>query len=229
MGTKVRVLGITPESMSFSPCMGVGSLLRPKGLGWVSSIVARLGPRAWGPELKQGRPLDGGGSCLSCLELAPDPFFRLESPCVRTGMDTLLWMRGGCRTRGLRRGSWVRDLEPCRSPSPGCLAKLVIGWPMLRGLGASLSWILRCVLSSRLSSSGSGRGRGTAAAAVTVMAPSASEVEAAWPWESTSAGLRSLRPSVWAVLARLPLVWGLLGDVLEGRRIGGCQDIEEQH
>lgn len=212
------------------------SLLRPGGVGWVRSIVARLGPRVWGPELKQGRPLDGGGSCLSCLELAPNPGFRLglatqsegtlASPCVRTGMDTLLWMRGGCRTRGLRRGSWVRDLEPRRSSSPGCLTKLG-GWPTLRGLWAwkaSLSWILRCVLSSRLSSSGSGRGWGSA-----VMVPSASGVEATWPWESTSAGLRSLRPSVWTVLARLPLVWGLLGEVLEVRRIGGCQEMEDQH
>lgn len=103
-----------PGSLSFAwtdssglelvPC---GPLQCPDALrGWSSKVRRKLWGCAWGPALKQGRPLEGGGSCF--LQLAGGPeehagFREAKPPAppgLSTGRDARLWRRLGCSRQG---------------------------------------------------------------------------------------------------------------------------------
>lgn len=79
--------------------------LSPVGRGRPNRVGARLGPGAWGPELKQGRPRVGGGSCFFFSREAgpgagPGAGLAGGRSCDRVGTDTFLCRRSDCRMRG---------------------------------------------------------------------------------------------------------------------------------
>lgn len=95
--------------------------------GWVIEVLNSFWVCTQGPALKQGRPLDGGGSCLAWLAEDPAKHAALGDPpappSLGDGCGMRLWRRGGGSVRGQvepadlgATGSWVitaRDLHPC--------------------------------------------------------------------------------------------------------------------
>lgn len=73
---------------------------------WSNEVPHRPLGCTWGPALKEGRPLDGGGIGLVWLArgLKEHPVFREVMPPVPPGLnagrDTCLWRRRGCSMRG---------------------------------------------------------------------------------------------------------------------------------
>lgn len=118
LGRHERLIGIRiladPGSLTI-PWLGSSRLqLVPLGSlqgldvlrGWSSETRLTLWGCTWGPALKEGRPLEGGGSCL--VRLARDPNEHLgvtgakplAPPGLSAGRDTRLWRRRGCSMRG---------------------------------------------------------------------------------------------------------------------------------
>lgn len=189
------------------------SLLTPRARGLASTPWSRDGLTAWGSELKQVRPLEGGGSCLVLwlASSAEEPDRRREPlvpPWGRAGMDTRLWRRGGCRIRGQPGPCGEARCPPSgldRAPGVGLLAS-ASPWVGLGVVpGPSLTWMLSWVLSSTLNSSGSGTG-GVSTPMAGLPAGGSESVQ----WDPSPLVLLplwgSLWPSVWAVFTSLSWV-----------------------
>lgn len=128
------------------PCKEALDVLR----GWSWEVRSRLLSWTWCPALKEGRPLEGGGSWLFC---GPKELLCLgeEKPPVPPGLsagrDKSLWRRRGCSMRGQLEEADLGVTEfrgitagadvglslaftPCKAQTPGQCR-----WVLMRGLG----------------------------------------------------------------------------------------------
>jgi len=247
LGRHVRLNGIRISADPWSlSVFGVGSS-RELGLvhhgsflgsdvlrGWRSEEWNSFGDCSWGPVLKQGRPLDGGGSCLVWLASSPKehPGFREAKPAVPPGLvagrDTRLLRRGGCTVRGQVE---PLDLEVTEfwSITAGALFLCSVAARAAKA-GLSLAVIpceaqevkqCRLVLGKRLSSSGPA-----------TLNTSARRASGGWSsslWVAFSELLlvSSLWPSVRGVFTSLPWCRCSLRQGLKGCSIWGCRKKEK--
>lgn len=201
--------------------------------GWSSEVWHRLGACTWGPALKQGRPLDGGGSCLVRLARGPkeDPGFREAKPPVppelSAGRDTRLWRRGCCSMRGQVDPAGLGVTEFCSITAGALHSCCAADWAADAGLSLAVTpcgateprrcrWVLRRWLSSL----------GFAGPDTSAIRRSTEWSASVWVTSSDLLLIRLLWPAMRGVFTILPL-WGCsLRQGLKGCSIWGCRKEE---
>lgn len=201
--------------------------------GWSSEVWHRLWACTWGPASKQGRPLDGGGSCFVRLARGPmeHPGFREAKPPVlpdlSAGRDTRLCRRGCCSMRGQVDPAGLGVTEFCSITAGALHTCCAADWAANAGLslavtpsGATEPGQRRWVLTRWLSSLGFAGPHTSAIRRPTERSASL------WVPFSDLLLMRSLWPAMRGVFTSL-LWWGCsLRLRLKGCSIWGCRKEE---
>ena len=198
--------------------------------GWSSEVRQRLRGCTWGPALKQGRPRDGGGSCLVRLASSPKEHLGLREakplvpPGLSAGRDTRLWRRGGCSIRGQVEPSVLGVTEFCSVAVGALHSCCAADWAADAGLSLAFTtcgvlkprrcrWVQRRWLC--LSGSAGPVIRSSRVQSASVLVPSSGLVL-----------VRSLWPSVGGVFTSFPWWRCSLGQGMKGCSIWGCREEE---
>lgn len=203
--------------------------------GWSSEARHRLEAWTWGPALKQGRPLDGGGSCLIWLARGPKehPVFSEAKPPVPPGLsegrDTRLCRRGGCSMRGLVKPGDLAVTELCGITAGALRSCSAADWAADAGLSLAITpcrapkpgrcrlVLRRWLISSGCAGPDTSAIRSSRRRSASICVPS-----------SDLLLVRSLWPSVGRVFNSLPWWRCSLRQGLKGCSIWGCRK-EERH
>lgn len=229
-------LGVPWSGSSRLELVPLGSL---QGLdvlrGWSSEMRLGLRGCTCGPALKEGRPLEGGGSCLVWLARGPNehPGFREAKPLVppglRAGRDTRLWRRRGCSMWGQVKPADLGVTDFCSIAAGALHSCWAADWAADAGLSLAFTpcevpkpgqcrWVLRRWLSLL----------GSAGLDTSAIRSSREQSASIWVSSSGLPFVRSLWPSVGGVFTGLPWWRCSLRQGLKGCSIWGCREEERR-
>lgn len=203
--------------------------------GWSGEVRLRLRGCTWGPALKEGRPREGGGSCLAGLARGPWEHTGLRGagppapPGLAMERDARLWRPRGCSMRGRIEPADVGVTEFWGVAAGALHSSRATDWVANAGLSLAFSprenstpgrcrWALRRCL-SLLGSAGP--------VTSTIMSLRAQLASVCFS-SSCLLFTRSLWSSVGGVFTCLPWWRCSLRQGLEGCSIWGCKEKEKK-